>query len=245
MYTIYKLWNEVNDKLYIGQTTNLSKRGRGGAGYLGCPHLYHAIKKYGWEKFHYEILVEASTQEEANILEKHYIKKYDTTNPEKGYNLSLGGNVRTTNDETKEKISNSVKKLWKNSSYREHMSKRLKESWTPERREKQKQQIQKMRENTNFQEKAQQGYQKWLGNLTEDERKNYYMKRVSGRRKKVICLTTMEIFNSMKEACDKYHLDNGSLTKVCQGKLKHTGKEPITQQKLSWMYYDEYMEVKK
>lgn len=238
MYTIYKLWNEVNTKLYIGQTKDLSRRARNGKGYKGCRHLYYAIQKYGWEVFHYEILAECETQEEANMLEIYYIKLYDTTNQSKGYNISLGGVVRTTNEETKKKISNSVKQLWENSNYATNMAKRLKQTWDEERREKQRYQMQKMRDETDFQQKARKGYQKWYKNLSEEEKFSYIENRAKARRKKVICLNTNEIFNSMKEACDKYHLDPGSLTKVCQGKLKHTGKDPITQEKLVWAYYN-------
>ena len=99
-----------------------------------------------------------------------------------------------------------------------------------------------MRDNTDFQCKAQEGFKKWYDSLTKEEQDALTEKRAVGKRKKVICLTTNEIFNSMKEACDKYHLDSGSLTKVCQGKLKHTGKHPITQEKLAWAYYTDNME---
>lgn len=238
MYIIYKLWNEINIKLYIGQTANLAKRARGGEGYKGCRHLYHAIKKYGWNVFHYEILAICETQEEANELEIYYINLYDTTNPDKGYNISLGGAVRATNEETKKKISNSVKELWKDPNYAVNIIEKRKQAWTEESREKQRQQIQKMREETDFQQRAQEGYKKWYNNLSEEERYKLSEKRAQKRRRKVICLTTNEIFNSMREACDKYHLDNGALTRVCQGKTKHTGKHPITQEKLAWAYYD-------
>lgn len=237
MYTIYKLWNDINTKLYIGQTTNLLKRARNGEGYKGCRHLYHAIQKYGWDVFHYEVLAECETQEEANVLEKYYIKLYDTTNSNKGYNISAGGAIRITNEESKKKISNSVKKLWKDPKYASNVVAKRKQAWTTEAREKQKQQIQKMRNETDFQQRAQEGFKKWYDGLSEEERQSYIERRSRGRRKKVICLNTNEVFNSMKEACDKYHLDGGALTRVCQGKNKHTGKHPITQEKLAWAYY--------
>ena len=245
MHIIYKLWNEVNDKLYIGQTTDLSKRARNGRGYSGCSHLYHAIQQYGWDVFHYEVLAECESQEEANTLEIYYISFYDTTNSNKGYNLSSGGAVKTTNIETKEKISKSVKQLWQNPSYATKTKEGNKKSWTSERRDKQREQIQKMRDSTDFQNKAQEGFKKWYNGLSKEEQDTLTEKRTVRKRKKVICLTTGEIFNSMREACDKYHLDGGSLTKACQGKLKHTGKHPITGDKLTWTYYQSNMEENK
>lgn len=244
MYTIYKLWNEINIKLYIGQTIDLTKRARGGEGYKGCCHLYRAIKKYGWEVFHYEILAECKTQEEANALEIYYIQLYDTTNPEKGYNISAGGTTRSDNEKTKRKISNSIKTLWQDPTYAKNTIEKRKLAWTDESREKQRQQIQKMRQETDFQQRATEGFQKWYSTLSPKEKEKYIEHRAQSRRKKVICLNTNEIFNSMREACDKYHLDSGSLTRACQGKQKHTGKHPVTQEKLAWAYYDNKEEKK-
>jgi hypothetical protein len=62
------------------------------------------------------------------------------------------------------------------------------------------------------------------------------MKRVGFEsRIPVICLTTNEIFNSIKEAKEKY---NVNISFCCQGKLKFAGKHPITGEKLYWAYYN-------
>ena len=50
--------------------------------------------------------------EEANINEEKLIKLFDTTNPEKGYNLEYGGTNKTHSEETKQKISKSLKGLF-------------------------------------------------------------------------------------------------------------------------------------
>lgn len=57
--------------------------------------------------------------------------------------------------------------------------------------------------------------------------------------KKVICITTGEIFNYIKEATKKYNVDNSSITKCCKGYRKTSGKHPITGEKLEWSYYIE------
>mgnify|MGYP003463631969 FL=1 len=50
--------------------------------------------------------------------------------------------------------------------------------------------------------------------------------------KKVICITTGEIFNSMREACRKYNIHTGSMTECCRGKQKTAGG-------YKWEYFKE------
>ena len=89
-FTIYKTTNKVNGKVYIGQhkVRSVFATDR----YLGSGvKLKPAIKKYGKENFSKEIITIAMSQLEADVLEKYYIEKYDSTNPEKGYNILIGG----------------------------------------------------------------------------------------------------------------------------------------------------------
>lgn len=92
MYTVYK-YTSPSNKIYIGITCRtLTKRaGYSGEQYERCPAFGRAIKKYGWNNFKCEILAQELTEEEAKRLEKYYIKLYDARNPEKGYNISAGG----------------------------------------------------------------------------------------------------------------------------------------------------------
>lgn len=48
---------------------------------------------YGLDAVVYEVLEQANdmTKEEMNVLEIHYIKAYQSANPDKGYNRTLGG----------------------------------------------------------------------------------------------------------------------------------------------------------
>ena len=49
--------------------------------------------------------------------------------------------------------------------------------------------------------------------------------RILGKSvKKVICVTTGEIYNSIKEASEKLNIDNSSITKCCKGKQKTSGR---------------------
>lgn len=100
-WKIYVHQNKFNGKLYIGQTSedNVKRRWHGGVNYYNCPRFYNAIKKYGWDNFNHIVLIDnISTLEEANEIEKFLIAKYDTTNKDKGYNLSEGGSCQIPNE---------------------------------------------------------------------------------------------------------------------------------------------------
>jgi group I intron endonuclease len=86
---IYKITNLVNNKVYIGQSTRVSRVIE--RKYKGSGKVIHlAIKKYGWENFKVEILEYAENQNELNDKEPAYIKHYNSLAPN-GYNIKKGG----------------------------------------------------------------------------------------------------------------------------------------------------------
>lgn len=90
---IYKTTNLINNKIYIGQTTNVQKwekREYKGSGKL----IKSSIKKYGWENFKSELICYAYNQEELNDLEIKYIEEFNSIFPN-GYNISPGGDFNT------------------------------------------------------------------------------------------------------------------------------------------------------
>jgi len=74
---------------------------------------------------------------------------------------------------------------------------------------------------------------------------NYVPKKemIKNQSKLVICLNTKEIFNSILEASKKYNTYDSSISTCCKGKIKSSGKHPITGEKLRWMYYDDYLKT--
>lgn len=91
-YTLYCHINKSNGKMYFGITKNtISQRYHGSHGYVGCPIFYNAIKKYGWDNFIHLALYEHFTRQEAELAEIIFIHTFDTTNPERGYNIQSGG----------------------------------------------------------------------------------------------------------------------------------------------------------
>lgn len=101
MYTIYKITNKINGKIYIGQTIHtveerVQRHLRDALLYNINTHFYKAIKKYGMESFTYEAIDFAKTKQGANEKECFYIKTLDTTNHAIGYNSTPGGDGGNT-----------------------------------------------------------------------------------------------------------------------------------------------------
>jgi len=61
--------------------------------------------------------------------------------------------------------------------------------------------------------------------------------------KKVICLTTNEVFDSISEASNKYNINNSCISQCCNKKAKSAGRHPVTNKKMVWMLYDEYLKT--
>jgi hypothetical protein len=87
---IYKTINLVNGKVYIGKACGRNATGRS---YLGSGKYYkRAEKKYGKENFRRTTIDVCESLKDQNIKEIFWIDFYDARNPEKGYNISPGGN---------------------------------------------------------------------------------------------------------------------------------------------------------
>ena len=108
-YCIYSHVNKINGKIYIGQTgQNVNQRWRNGKGYMNNIYFYKAIEKYGWDNFEHNILIDGLTKQEADTKEIELISYYDSCNPQRGYNLTIGGsgtNGYHMSDEQKKNIS--------------------------------------------------------------------------------------------------------------------------------------------
>ena len=112
-YCVYK-HTCPNGKVYIGITgKNPLHRWNSGRGYKDNEYFFRAILKYGWENITHEILFDGLTKDEACAIEIDLISKLGTTNPEKGYNHSTGGeggaSSVTCSAEHRRKISDALR----------------------------------------------------------------------------------------------------------------------------------------
>lgn len=91
---IYLISNDINSKLYVGQTIQtLNKRFNGHCCYSKSDrsanmYIKRAIHKYGRDKFHITLIEECPINL-LNDREKYWISFYDSYN--NGYNLTKGG----------------------------------------------------------------------------------------------------------------------------------------------------------
>jgi len=92
---------------YVGQTTksDISLRFADHCKEKRNRHISNAIQKYGKENFKLELVAEASSQEELNLLEVKFVIEFNTLFPN-GYNHRAGGNQNgICSDDLKKKIS--------------------------------------------------------------------------------------------------------------------------------------------
>lgn len=121
MRYVYCLMNKLNGKVYIGQTKAPASRKASHfyeAKRGNHRHLYASIRKYGQENFSFDVIEECE-DDVINEREQYWVSHYDSYNPEKGYNLTRGGEGTIGSDkpktpEHKEKMRQAQKKYWSN-----------------------------------------------------------------------------------------------------------------------------------
>ncbi len=130
MGCLYKL-TSPSGKSYIGITSKSiearwkahrysANKGTATAAGLECEALYNAIRKYGSESFHVELLTVSSDWDTLCQLEREAIITEHTFTPE-GYNLTIGGEGSPgaiVSDETRKKQSESQKRIMSDPTFR-------------------------------------------------------------------------------------------------------------------------------
>ena len=102
MIGIYKVTNLVDGKIYIGQSKNIGQRWtkhrcspfNTNSEQYDTP-FYRAIRKYGIDNFQFEVIEQCSI-DLLDEREIYWINFYDSTNLNKGYNLTSGGQKAIT-----------------------------------------------------------------------------------------------------------------------------------------------------
>lgn len=196
---VNKRWGK-NGQRYLRQNKN---------GEYNQPAIARAILKYGWDNFNHEIISSGLSEEEACKLEYDLIEKYHTRDSNYGYNCTYGGIYHAKTEEEKEKISKSNKKFYE--SHQHHM----KGTHLSEETKKRLSEIFKDRV---FSEKTKQKMSQ--NHCDVNGAKN-------PRAKKVRCIETGEIFETAKEAGEKYNKCPSNprcgIRDCCRGRRKTSG----------------------
>lgn len=129
---IYKITNKVNNKVYIGQTSDFYKRHREHLQHLTNnvhvnKHLQNAWNKYGDENFIFEF-IEICDDDTITCREQYWIDFYGGIDSPNTYNVRDAGNSGTFSKETCAKISESLKGRHHSSETKEKLSKIFKGS---------------------------------------------------------------------------------------------------------------------
>ena len=194
------------------------------------------------------------TEDEAKLLEQCYIALYDTTDKNKGYNITDGGEgvrgYRHT-EEWKQEMSK-AKSGENNHMYGKHHTEESRrkismnhanmsgennpfynKNHTEETR-------QKMKDNHyDCSGENNPMYGKHLSEETKrkigEANKGKYAGKNNPKAKSIICITTNRVFFTVKEAASHYNIDESGIVKCCKGKRKSCGKLP-NDIKLVWRY---------
>ena len=114
MNFIYKISNDINDKVYIGKTgRTIEERFKehqlaSKKEYKNRP-LYNAMNKYGIEHFFVEQIEECKNDKEACEREIYWINQFDSYH--NGYNATLGGDGTAVLELNDEEIVEKYKEL--------------------------------------------------------------------------------------------------------------------------------------
>ena len=151
---IYRATNRQNGKNYIGQTVtgrwkdnqnSIEERWKEEVGEAyrkerrgeELRNIEKAIIKYGPENFDLREENKAYSQKELDEKETKHIKEYNSMNPDKGYNMTEGGQGGRPSPEVKEKLSTIGKEKWQEKEHRgKQMKARRELSKNPEFKEK-------------------------------------------------------------------------------------------------------------
>lgn len=102
---IYKITNNINGKVYIGQTKQtIKKRWSQHCSISGNMFIQRSIRKHGKENFTIEEIDGANDITELSYLEEHYIHIYNSMTPI-GYNVKKGGMRGTHTEEVRKRMA--------------------------------------------------------------------------------------------------------------------------------------------
>lgn len=238
-YSVYRHISP-SGKMYVGITSQEpEKRWQRGRGYVRNAYFNRAIKKYGWDSFKHEILLNNLTKEQAELAEILFIGYWDLTNQERGYNLSHGGDTigkhseksklkmsqahrgKVVSTETRDKISKASLGRKHTKEYRAHMSA-----------------LHSGKGNPMYGKKGalSPSYGTHVSIETKVKMSN------SARKRSVVQLNKntfelLNVFSSTIEAERVTGVYHSSISKCCKGNI-------LTANGYKWKYYDEYINEK-
>lgn len=246
-YTVY-MHTTPSGKKYIGITkNNPEKRWKNGNGYSGNDYFMKAIKKYGWGKIQHDILFENLSRDEACSKEIELIKYYKSNIREFGYNISSGGETHSgvkASPETIEKLRESHLGLKQNNEtkFKKSIALKLYHKNNPRPKEMyirigEKQKGKYVSDSTrNKLSIINRGKKNPSASRPRTDKEKIHLSEINKgsnnpNARQVICLETMIVYPTIKDASEKTNSRATGIIGVCK-------KEKHTTNGLHWSYYD-------
>ena len=244
---IYKIMSP-NGKIYVGQTININQRKKKykNKGFKGQIKLWLNCEKYNWNPIDSFCIIEeclcGNDKKNINEREKFWVNFYDSF--KNGLNCNEGGNGnlgRTPSDETKKKLSLKAHEQWRlmSDDQKDKRNKKISQSSknrivsieTIEKIKKSKQ-LNPFKPSEEFKQKITKSLigkpGRNTGNKHSEETKQRIKESKKGvknehSRKKIICITTDKIYQSIIDASIDLGLCQSKISLVCSNKRKSTG----------------------
>jgi group I intron endonuclease len=230
IYSVYCFTNKINNKKYIGITSNVKRRYNQHRKAASRAVVFClAIKKYRFENFDFLILEENISLKDAKLLERQFIKELNCMVPN-GYNRTEGGDSSVKHSlETIKKIKE------KNRIYRLNNP-------HPMQGKKHSEETKKLIKESSLKRKDRpSGELHWNFGMKHKESAKEKMSVCqslgnNGFAKKVIDLNTNIVYSCINEAKFVYNISHSFISMVCSGKRKS--------EKYNFMYLKDYEEEK-
>lgn len=256
---VYMVRNKINNKLYFGITiNNFNTRYDGNiAKYTHNDHLRNSINTYGIENF--EINEEfdvAYTEDDLWDLEDMYICLYNTLDSKYGYNKRRSGSKHKgygkASEESRRKNSESHKALYNNGYV--NPCKGIKKTETQKKNirdgianmsEEDKLKMRRRKSESRKGKKPSVETRLKLSEVKQGHECSETTRKKIGKAnsKEVICLETLQVFDNATKAGEWCGVGRRAINNCLNGDSKTSGKHPITNEKLHWMYYKDYLEL--
>lgn len=232
-YTVYK-HTSPDGKVYIGCTGSKPEE-RWNKGYQHNNDLSSAIDKFGWDNFDHAIIASGMNETDAYDLEKELIREYDSSNPKYGYNKSIGGKINSgikRTDEYRRKMSE-LKRGEKHNFYGKHHTEESKQKMSESTRgekhymygkhhtEETKRKLSELHKRENLSEETLIKMRNArLGKQLSESTRNKISKSHS---KKIICIETNKVYNSVNEAAMDVNIYATNISAVLNKKQRTAG----------------------
>jgi len=228
---IYKITNTINGKVYIGKTEKTIeerwskhlenakelKRAREANPHekKAGTHIDNTINKYGSDAFNVNQEDVAYSKVELNEKERNWVKEYDSMNPDKGYNMTEGGEGGRQSPEVIKKMTEINQEIARNLETLENLSKAISEKW----------------QDQNYQKNVSKGVtDKWQ---QAEYREKQLRAKTEGKRDIPDKMKFLNDIKGMvkKDINAKYNMDGKSINKRIAEMLGHHGVNNFSQAK--------------